>query len=459
MNKKFEYVDDNPGAYFGMLAESLNESNDYSSEVKDYNIYAIKKDGSSTLVKTIHGTIRDVEDEIISKFSYLPKLSFIKRIEVRDNNTGEKVYDESLKEDYYDKRLVQKLYDMWFSKEQSEWLAKNAKDYAESLAYGHTTTDDLIEAEEYVNSKMKKQEAIKEDKFVSRDKMSKKDRKELDSQKRNTWGNTNPVTRVQPNKKAYDRKRDKKELDESKELNEANYKRFKREPFDLFTTVRKKLGMRSKLETYYINGFGEVMLNLYMPKDNFFRLDFSHYTSSGYNRSRKVMSYDEIDNVSDELGLNSALKDMGAAKISKYWDSRLSESGISFLIPVRAAQKLKDEFESNEDNRESEYKTSIENVDISEYKPDKNILLDIKRYGVKGKIPPRSNIKNAKRALMYLYNALLCGSYNTDKFAYIAKEMGADVDIINALIEQVEPVSGAYLEDRIDKIIYGKTNM
>lgn len=125
--------------------------------------------------------------------------------------------DESLKEDYYDKRLVQKLYDMWFSKEQSEWLAKNAKDYAESLAYGHTTTDDLIEAEEYVNSKMKKQEAIKEDKFVSRDKMSKKDRKELDSQKRNTWGNTNPVTRVQPNKKVYDRKRDKKaDLDEAK---------------------------------------------------------------------------------------------------------------------------------------------------------------------------------------------------------------------------------------------------
>lgn len=55
---------------------------------------------------------------------------------------------------------------------------------------------------------------LKEDKFVSRDKMSKKDKKELDSQKRNTWGNTNPVTRVQPNKKAYDRKRDNKVVDE-----------------------------------------------------------------------------------------------------------------------------------------------------------------------------------------------------------------------------------------------------
>lgn len=59
-----------------------------------------------------------------------------------------------------------------------------------------------------------KSESLKEDKFVSRDKMSKKDRKELDNQKRNTWGSTNPVTRVQPNKKAYDRKRDKKVVDE-----------------------------------------------------------------------------------------------------------------------------------------------------------------------------------------------------------------------------------------------------
>lgn len=58
---------------------------------------------------------------------------------------------------------------------------------------------------------------LKEDRFVPKDKMSKKDRKELDSKKRNIWGNTNPVTRVQPNKKAYDRKRDKKELDEAYE--------------------------------------------------------------------------------------------------------------------------------------------------------------------------------------------------------------------------------------------------
>jgi hypothetical protein len=55
---------------------------------------------------------------------------------------------------------------------------------------------------------------LKEDKFVPQDKMSKKAQKELNDKKRGTWGNTNPVTRVQPNKKAYDRKRDSKVVDE-----------------------------------------------------------------------------------------------------------------------------------------------------------------------------------------------------------------------------------------------------
>lgn len=55
---------------------------------------------------------------------------------------------------------------------------------------------------------------LKEDKFVPQDKMSKKAQKELNDKKRGTWGNTNPVTKVQPNKKAYDRKRDKKVVDE-----------------------------------------------------------------------------------------------------------------------------------------------------------------------------------------------------------------------------------------------------
>ena len=62
---------------------------------------------------------------------------------------------------------------------------------------------------------------LKEDKFVPQDKMSKKAQKELNDKKRGTWGNTNPVTKVQPNKKAYDRKRDSKVvMEESKNLNE-----------------------------------------------------------------------------------------------------------------------------------------------------------------------------------------------------------------------------------------------
>lgn len=63
---------------------------------------------------------------------------------------------------------------------------------------------------------------LKEDKFVPQDKMSKKAQKELNDKKRGTWGSTKPITRVQTNKKAYDRKRDSKVIDESKELNESS---------------------------------------------------------------------------------------------------------------------------------------------------------------------------------------------------------------------------------------------
>ncbi len=56
---------------------------------------------------------------------------------------------------------------------------------------------------------------LKENKFVPQAKMSKKAQKELNDKKRGTWGNTNPVTKVQPNKKTYDRKRDKKVVDEA----------------------------------------------------------------------------------------------------------------------------------------------------------------------------------------------------------------------------------------------------
>lgn len=64
---------------------------------------------------------------------------------------------------------------------------------------------------------------LKEDKFVPQDKMSKKTQKELNDKKRGTWGSTKPATKVQPNKKAYDRKRDSKVvMGESKKLNESS---------------------------------------------------------------------------------------------------------------------------------------------------------------------------------------------------------------------------------------------
>ena len=42
-------------------------------------------------------------------------------------------------------------------------------------------------------------------KFVSYEKASKKAKREIDLKKRNTWGDLNPVTRKEPNPKAYRR--------------------------------------------------------------------------------------------------------------------------------------------------------------------------------------------------------------------------------------------------------------
>lgn len=46
-------------------------------------------------------------------------------------------------------------------------------------------------------------------KFIPYKKLSKRKRREMDNEKRATWGNVNPVTRTVKDKKAYDRKRDK----------------------------------------------------------------------------------------------------------------------------------------------------------------------------------------------------------------------------------------------------------
>jgi hypothetical protein len=138
MNKKFEYVDDNPGAYFSMLVESFEEKKELKeSVVGNAKNWLIDKEGKSP--KEAEKIINSLSPEEIEKIAL-------------------------------------------------KWL---------------------------------KQRKLKEDKFVPQDKMSKKAQKELNDKKRGAWGNTSPVTKVQPNKKAYDRKRDKKAIEESKNGNKV----------------------------------------------------------------------------------------------------------------------------------------------------------------------------------------------------------------------------------------------
>ena len=47
-------------------------------------------------------------------------------------------------------------------------------------------------------------------KFIPYKKLSKRKRRELDNTRRVTWGTVNPVTRTVKDKKAYDRRRDKR---------------------------------------------------------------------------------------------------------------------------------------------------------------------------------------------------------------------------------------------------------
>lgn len=52
-------------------------------------------------------------------------------------------------------------------------------------------------------------------KFIPYEKLSKKAKRELDLKKRGTWGGLNPVTRVPPNPKAYNRRKAQKWSDGS----------------------------------------------------------------------------------------------------------------------------------------------------------------------------------------------------------------------------------------------------
>ena len=53
------------------------------------------------------------------------------------------------------------------------------------------------------------------EKFVPFEKLSKRQQRELNNQKRKTWGEINPVTRRPENPKAYNRKKARKWSDES----------------------------------------------------------------------------------------------------------------------------------------------------------------------------------------------------------------------------------------------------
>jgi hypothetical protein len=44
-------------------------------------------------------------------------------------------------------------------------------------------------------------------KYVPYEKLSKKEKRKIDSSKRNTWGDINPVTRKPENSRAYNRKK------------------------------------------------------------------------------------------------------------------------------------------------------------------------------------------------------------------------------------------------------------
>ena len=248
MNKKFEYIDDNPGSYFGMLVESLDNPVDVET------IKSVIKGIKNNLGIDEYEIRRESKDSDTVRFRYDGKIYFAhpyssNQVDIFDGNNNkladkvfiddikETIFTESLKEDKMNESTKYEYLEKELAEVSNDKDIERAYDENEltivkmgNVYYMEHCPDELVKK---VKTLMKKyypnlvylydidlmnyssqNESLKEDKFVPQDKMSKKAQKELNDKKRGTWGNTNPVTRVQPNKKAYDRKRDKKVIEE-----------------------------------------------------------------------------------------------------------------------------------------------------------------------------------------------------------------------------------------------------
>lgn len=274
MNKKFEYVDDNPGAYFGMLVESVEDKED-KKNLRNWIEKRVGKQMSSmkpTKIGYKHGRpyysvdfvdgtsddyFIDFDKKEIEKCESLKEDKFIPQDKMSKKAQKEVTREEKIKaissnpearkqaKELTDKgelpfnSIVDFVYADFFGKDESLKEDKNELSIVGEFETGENFGQSAgtskknqaifrakalmkmkgLSRAKVVNTKgnvvWDSDTMLKEDKFVSRDKMSKKAQKELNDKKRNTWGNINPATRVQPNKKAYDRKRDKKELNES----------------------------------------------------------------------------------------------------------------------------------------------------------------------------------------------------------------------------------------------------
>ena len=249
-NKLVEKYDDNPGAYFEMLVESLLDEDSYSSNGSDNRqvnfskgSYAGKSEWSSNSKygssgksysddwgsKKYQTTDKDkasdsyykqnqkAQDDMKKNGNAVEEISKLSK-DVADYTerkmetiqiNGSSVQCKGVGDiNNFKKRLLKHGYKE--EKASGDWNSIFANDKVSNAKLGITNKGAVVLF--YQNPQ---KESLTEDKFVPQDKMSKKAQKELNDKKRGTWGNTNPVTKVQPNKKAYDRKRDKKIVDES----------------------------------------------------------------------------------------------------------------------------------------------------------------------------------------------------------------------------------------------------